>query len=127
MTDFTYIAGFIYFVNIVYNTVAVVVVVIVVDVEVVMVKVVEVAATAVVIVVVVLVVVAVTVVRNVCYNGYLPQVMLCLFFWNMDHEKESGRKCWMCKSSKPISVGKLVPYRYDPWDCKNVHKCIVPQ
>jgi len=22
--------------------------------------------------------------------------MMYWFFWNMDHEKKSGRKCWMC-------------------------------
>jgi hypothetical protein len=42
---------------------------------------------------VVIVVVVVVVVRNKCYNEFLPQVMLCFFFWNMDHEKEIGRKC----------------------------------
>jgi hypothetical protein len=33
---------------------------------------------------------SIIVVRNGCYNNYLLQVM---FFWNMDHERESGRKC----------------------------------
>jgi hypothetical protein len=58
-------------------------------------------------VVIVVVVVVLLVVRNGCYNDFLPQVILCLFFWNMDHENESWRKCWQCTRSKPFSVGKL--------------------
>ena len=70
VTDFTYIAWFIYFMHIEYNSVVVVVVV----------------------------------VRNGSYNDYLPHVMLCLFFWNMDHGKKTGRKCWMSTRSKSFSV-----------------------
>ena len=56
--------------------------------------------------------------------------MLCCFFWIMDHEKESGRICWMCSRSIPFSVGKLVHNRYISWECKecrNVCMYIVPQ
>jgi len=90
VTDCTHIAWFIYLMHIVNNSVVLVVVV----------------------------VVAVVKNRNVCYNYYLPQVMLRCFFWNMDHEKESGRKCWMYIRRKPFSVGKLVHNRYVSWECK---------
>jgi hypothetical protein len=75
-------------------------------------------------------VVVVAVGRFGCYNYYLPQVMLCCFFWIMDHEKKSGRICWMCSRSIPFSVGKLVHNRYISWECKecrNVCMYIVPQ
>ena len=36
----------------------------------------------------------------------------------MDHEKGSGRICWMCTRSKLFSVGKLVHKRYVSWECK---------
>jgi hypothetical protein len=60
----------------------------------------------------------VIVIRNGCYNNYFPQVILCLFFWNMDHEIESGKKFWTCTMSTGFSVGKLVLLIYDPWECK---------
>ena len=92
VTDFTHIAGFIYFIYIVYNCVVVVALIVV--------------------------FVELIAVRNGCYNDYLPKVMLCLFFWKMDHEKESGRKYWMCKKSKVFSFGKLGFHICDPWVCK---------
>jgi len=111
VTDFTYIAGFIYFVHIEFNSVVVVVVVVVVEVEVVVVK---------------LVVVAVVVVRNVCYNGYLPQLMLC----------SSGT--WIVRRKVGENVGYaqvqncfvLDSWYYKdmfPGSAKNILLCIVPQ
>ena len=63
-------------------------------------------------------VVVVVVLRIGCYNDYFPQVKLCWFFWNTNHEKKNGRKCWMCTKSKPFSVGKLVHNRYVSWECQ---------
>jgi hypothetical protein len=56
----------------------------------------------VVVVVVVVIVVAVIVkIRNYCYNGYLPLVMMYWFFFGfVDCEQELGRKCWMWIRSK---------------------------
>ena len=43
---------------------------------------------------------------------------------SMECEKASGRKCWTCMRSKPLSVGKFVHHRYDLCDlkkCMHVH------
>ena len=51
---------------------------------------------------------SVVVVRNGSYNDYLPDVMLCLFFWNMDRGKKTGRKivfCLMVSTSHILSLG----------------------
>ena len=94
VTDFTHRAGFVCFIHIEYNSVVIVSIISN------------------------IVVVVTVVVRNGFCDDYLPQVMLCLFFWNMDHENESGRKCWMCMRSKYFSFGKLIRHKYDPWEFK---------
>ena len=104
VTDFTHRAGFVCFIHIEYNSVVIVSIISNIVV--------------IVVVVVVVVVVVIIVVRNGCCDDYLPQVMLCLFFWNMNHENESGRKCWLCMRSKYITVGKFILHKYDPWECK---------
>jgi hypothetical protein len=70
---------------------------------------------------------AVVVVRYGCCNGYLFHVMLCLFFWNIDHEKERGRKCWVCTKSKLFLLEIWYSTDMILGSAKNVHVYKVPQ
>ena len=73
VTDFTYIARFVYFIYIVCNCVVVVVLLIVVFVELIA-------------------------VRNGCYNDYLPKLMLCLFFWKRITRRKVGENVGCAKN-----------------------------
>ena len=72
MTDFTHIAGFIYFIYIVYNCVVVVALIVV--------------------------FVELIAVRNGCYNDYLPKLMLCLFFWKRITRRKVGENVGCAKN-----------------------------
>ena len=97
--DFTHIAGCVYFIHFVCNSVVVIIVVVVV----------------------------VVVVRIGCYNDYLFQVMFCLFFWNKDHENESGRKGWIYTWSKPFQLECWFFTDIIPVCAKNVYMYIFLQ
>ena len=58
-------------------------------------------------------------VRNLCYNGYLPQVKL---YWllcrSMNCDLERGRKFRIWTRSKTFAFGNLILHRYETWECK---------